>query len=1094
MKHTFLKPQLNLACYFQGFLSIGGFPQKAQNVIMETDLADLKAEELVKEISLDYSKTKPLNDTIAVIREFLLNLPDEQIKAAEAAAFIKDLGAPSDKVNLNFKKPDSVEIVGSYGLKTVAKPFLNVDLAVRMPKECFFEKDILNHRYHAKRCLYLFVIKRHLHSCSVVGQVEWSSFQDDARKPILVIHSGGLEKDIGYDFVIRIIPTVAARTFDLSKLSPSRNNVRAFQKGGSVHATPYYNSSILEDMFLEEHAAFLQKYIGGSKPFVEALLLLKVWARQRNSINAPDCMNGFLMAIILAYLTTGDGGQRVKMQMTGLQAFRVVIDFIAMTGTLEKGIFIQPKSNNNLSLEQKKSLLQSFDFIICDPSGYLNLAFRITKSGLVELRDEAAQTLTYMNTCKDRGFEEVFMTKVDFAAKFDYYARINPVDNEHRKLSNCCLDKENWRAYEKEVESLLCKGLGERARLIRVIPRSVPAKWKIDEGHACLAKIPLLVGILVSNYEKAFRMADVGPSADNKDESVKFRNFWGDKAQLRRFKDGTIAETAVWECEQWEKHLIIKKIMEHIFCRHLSLSSQDFCIIIDQLDFSLMQGDQIASTSILLDAFDVLSKRLRTLEGLPLIISSVQPLDSAFRQTSVFPPMPHPLASEKVQKEWSQKLIPTCIQPLEVMIQFEGSGKWPIGDLAIEKTKSAFCLKIAESMQKQWGVFTVAAEDAVDLLMGGFAFRLRVLYEKDKSLLKKQGIFGMTLAGNPSWSNAVPLETDFLLRSQHASMLNGLQGLHPTYGPTVRLAKRWICSHLFSGFLAEEAVELLVAYIFVRPFPFNAPRSRMTGFLRFLRVIAYFDWAMAPLIVDVNGELTMKDRGQIMYQFTAKRKEFQREVVANKGGAAMYIATPYDLESESWTSLLPDNQVVKRLIAYARSSSELLTNLINGKIHDRWESLFRTPLECYDALIQLHMDKLAYPHQILFKAGINEGSTTVANWVASKDFCPYLSSAVLKKGVSEARNHLLVGFDPVKYYLHDLKTYIPKGLNVWYDAFGSEIMGLTWSKDASFMTTTGQKRKREDADPIVLDARNILQEIGGLGEGLVKCVHLLKLP
>ena len=44
------------------------------------------------------------------------------------------------------------------------------------------------------------------------------------------------------------------------------------------------------------------------------------------------------------------------------------------------------------------------------------------------------------------------------------------------------------------------------------------------------------------------------------------------------------------------------------------------------------------------------------------------------------------------------------------------------------------------------------------------------------------------------------------------------------------------------------------------------------------------------------------------------------------------------------------------------------------------------------------------------------------------------------------------------------------------------------------MQTTGQKRKREDADPIVLDARNILQEVGGLGEGLVKCVHLLKLP
>ncbi|KAH9309820.1 hypothetical protein KI387_037731, partial [Taxus chinensis] len=682
----------------------------------------------------------------------------------------------------------------------------------------------------------------------------------------LVIHPGGIEGDIGNDFVIRIIPTITAGTFDLSKLAPSRNNVRAVQQGGVAQATPYYNATILEDLILEEHAAFLRKNISGSESFVEALLLLKVWARQRNSINAPDCLNGFLMSMILAYLTTGAGGQRITMQMTGLQAFRVVIDFIAISGTLEKGIFMQAKSIGNLSPEQKKSLLQCFDIVICDPSGYLNMAFRMSKSGFIELRDEAARTLTYMNTCKDKGFEEVFMTRIDFPAKFDYHARINPMENEHGESSNFCLDKEDWRVYEKEVELLLSKGLGERARLIRVIPRSMPANWNINEGHACLGKIPLLVGILVSNFEKAFRMADVGPSADNKDESVKFRSFWGDKAQLRRFKDGRIAETAVWECEQWEKHLVIKKIMEHIFCRHLSLSSHNFCIVTDQLDFSLMQGgkDQIAYTSNLLDAFDVLSKRLRVLEGLPLNISSVQPLDSAFRHTSVFPPMPHPLAKEKVQQEKSHKLISTCVQPLEVMIQLEGSGKWPIGDIAVEKTKSAFCLKIAESMQKCWGVFPVAAENAVDLLMAGFAFRLRILYEKDKSLLKKQGVFGMPLTGNVPWSKLFPVENDLLLRSQHSSMLNGLQGLHPTYSPTVRLAKRWICSHLFSGFLADEAVELLVAYLFVRPFPFSAPCSRVTGFLRFLRLIAYFDWAMSPLIVDVNGELTLKDRGQIM--------------------------------------------------------------------------------------------------------------------------------------------------------------------------------------------------------------------------------------
>ena len=47
-----------------------------------------------------------------------------------------------------------------------------------------------------------------------------------------------------------------------------------------------------------------------------------------------------------------------------------------------------------------------------------------------------------------------------------------------------------------------------------------------------------------------------------------------------------------------------------------------------------------------------------------------------------------------------------------------------------------------------------------------------------------------------------------------------------------RLAKRWAASHLFSSCLVEEAVELLVAYLFLNPLPYDVPCSRITGFLR----------------------------------------------------------------------------------------------------------------------------------------------------------------------------------------------------------------------------------------------------------------------
>jgi hypothetical protein len=58
-----------------------------------------------------------------------------------------------------------------------------------------------------------------------------------------------------------------------------------------------------------------------------------------------------------------------------------------------------------------------------------------------------------------------------------------------------------------------------------------------------------------------------------------------------------------------------------------------------------------------------------------------------------------------------------------------------------------------------------------------------------------------------------------------------------------RLAKRWMWSHLFSGVVSDEVVELLVAYTFVKSAPNGPPSSRVTGFLRYtlpLPILQYF--------------------------------------------------------------------------------------------------------------------------------------------------------------------------------------------------------------------------------------------------------------
>ncbi|XP_010254816.1 PREDICTED: nucleolar protein 6 isoform X2 [Nelumbo nucifera] len=1053
-----------------------------------TESMELKVRELLKEVQLDYSLsiTRFVDDAVSFIRETIDSIPENVKVGADAApCFIRDIGA--DKVDFTFKKPKSIEIGGSYSMKLITKPDVNVDLFLRMPKDCFHEKDYLNHRYHAKRCLYLCTIKKYLTSSSKFRKIEWSTFQNEARKPVLVVYPVQELAELP-GFFIRIIPT-ATSLFNVSKLDLTRNNARTVnQEENAPQATPKYSSSILEDMLLEENAEFVRKAFLGWKELGEALSLLKVWSRNRSSIYCYDCLNGFLISAIVSYLATESGGNRINRSMKAIQIFRVTLDFIATPKLWNKGLFLQHqgqcsiKKERDGKLQARSQYLQSFPVVLCDSSAHFNLAFRMSRNGFVELRDEAALTLTCIDKCRDGGFEEVFMTKVDFPAKYDHCIRINLKGNSKVCSSGFCLDDECWRIYEDKVHLLLEQGLGDRAKFIRVTWRNCPSELTIEEGLSKFDSEPLLVGILASSFDKSFRVVDIGPNAENKEEVLWFRRFWGEKAELRRFKDGTIAESTVWECKQWERHLIIKRITEYVLSRHLSLSKDNMVHVADQLDFCLLHGvgDPISFSGDLLTAFEVLAKRLRNLEDIPLRVSSVQPLDPAFRFTSVFPPEPHPLANEKIVSQRLEKLTSVCIQPVEVMIQLEGSGNWPMDDVAIEKTKTAFLLKIGESLQNRWGMKCVASEDEVDVLMSGYAFRLRILHERGLSLLKKQ-------VGNDQVKRVSSIDKELLIRSQHSSMINGLQGCYPTYGPVVRLAKRWVTSHLFSAYLAAEAIELLVAYLFLKPLPFQAPCSRITGFLRFLRLLSDYDWTFSPLVIDINNDLSLKDDKEISENFMLSRKSYEEN--AKTVEPAMFLATAYDKASEAWTRHSPNTSELRRMVAYAQRSADFLTNIILKDQMDshRWESLFRTPLNNYDAIVLLHKDRLPYPQRLLFPSEVKLGKH-VAKGNASKDFHPYVLPGDRHGNLEELKNKLMLNFDPMRCFVDDLKKEFSGTFKVWYDSIGGDAIGLTWEKPFS------RKREREAAGEERRDPIDVLKDVGEVGKGFVRSIYFLKAP
>ncbi|CAA0839558.1 Unknown protein [Striga hermonthica] len=1037
------------------------------------DSTNLKLQELLKEVQLDYSavNTAIVNNVVSSIREAISNIPEGlQVNADVAPGFVRDIGA--DKVEFKFRTPKSLEIGGSYSIQCAVRPDVNIDLFLRLPKECFHEKDYLNYRYHAKRFLYLCMIKNHLKQSSIVQDVKWLAFHNEARKPVLVVYPVARLSD-NTVFSLKLIPT-APSLFTLSKLNPQRNNIRCVSQ-----ATPRYNSSILEDMLIEDNSEFIKKTFAGHKELRKALLLLKVWAR-KNFLFVHDCLSGFLITAIVAYLASKSGKNRINSSMNAVQILRITMDFIANSKAWDSGLFFQPEGERSISNKEKKTQLQSFPIIICDSHVNYNMAFRMSTGGFQELRDEAALALACMDKCESGGFDEIFMTKIDYPAKYDCCIRLDLKDNQDFRISGFCLDDECWRSYEQKVLGVIDEALKGRSKLIRVIWRNTSGECNFENGLSTLNGESIFIGIVIGSVEEAFKQAIVGPSPEDKDKAVEFRKFWGDKATLRWFRDGKIAEVAVWEHDEWEKHLIIKEIAEHVLIRHLSLPKQSIVPVVDQLDFVLCYGnrDPISFSKNLLKAYEELSKLLRLLDDIPLKISSVQPLDSAFRLTSVFPPAPHPLAHEGNQMKM-KKPTASCIRPLEIMIQLEGSGNWPMDEVAMEKTKSAFLLKIAESLHTKKGITSTATEDDVDILMSGYAFRLKILHERGLSLVKRQG----------GAQNKRVLSSDkkLFLRSQHSSMINGLRGRYPIYGPVVRLAKRWVSAHLFSNILSEEAVEVLVAHLFLKPLPFRPPCSRITGFLRFLRLLSEYDWSFSPLIVDINGDLTPADSNEINEIFMSTRKGCEENPHNLK--PAMFLATNYDKESEAWTSQSPSAADLRRLAAYATSSANFLNNIImkNQNDHYQWECVFRTPLNNYNAVILLHRDKLPYPQHLLFPSEVKLGKNVI-HGKPSKTFQPFLLPGDLRGSPDELKNKLMVNFDPLRYFVNDIKAKFADTFNVWYDSFGGDAIGLTCGNKSS------KKRARDGDVEDNTDLLDVLKSVGQVGKGLVKSVHFIKAP
>ncbi|KAM4753887.1 LOW QUALITY PROTEIN: nucleolar protein 6 [Cyanocitta cristata] len=1076
--------------------------------LFHSSLLRLQIEELLKEVTLKETKKKKIDAFLHEINSLLSTIPETpETELTDQAWLSKDVKVPFLQVPFNVKgrfhfvPPAELKVVGSYLLGTCVRPEINVDVAVTMPREIFQDKDNLNQRYHRKRALYLSHIAQHLSKEKLFGSVRFAYMNSNHLKPILLLRPQGKDEKM---VTVRLHACPDSGLFKPSRFHPSKNNVRTAwfmeqstpKEGATEPPTPHYNNSILCDTVMLSHLHFLSNAATDFPGMKDGLALLKVWLNQRQLCKGLGCFSGFLVSMLVAYLLMK---RKIVKMMSGYQVLRSTLQFLGGEMWMVCDLFLPvPTATTDLSvtgislakdadpsLPVLDDFHQAFEVVFVDPSGLVNLCADMTASKYHQVQFEAKHSMEILDDRMVDGFQVLLMTPKPMLRTFDHVFHLKHVSKlqgtcKKMQLLNELMDRGgNYVAAALPfVVSLLARGLSGRAQLVA---HSMPqiSEWPIDAEPPKHKDVgPLTFGLLFVP-EFAASTLEKGPQADHP-EALEFRTFWGEKSELRRFQDGSICEAVVWEASAvCQKRLIPEQIIRHLLKLHADIPESSICYTGALLESVIRTGKEASGTGeeamvSVVCSYDDLSRKLWNLKELPLTVTAVQGVHPAFRYTDVFPPIPtKPIysfhnRSKHLLLPSEEKPCPAYITPLKVICHMEGSGQWPQDKGAIKRIKAAFHLQLAELLRQQHQLVCRPAVTHTDVYKDGYVFRLQVAYHREPLILKEVVTpEGMLKYQDTEESRQLELETLHL--PYLTSSLHGLQQQHPVFGSTSRLAKRWISAQLLSDSISEECVDLLVAFLFLHPAPFTPPSSPQVGFLRFLNLLATFDWKNNPLIVNLNTGLTDSDCTEIKNKFIAARSRLP----------VMFLATPKDQWSSMWTRERPSAQILQRLVLLASESLRVLEEQLMDPLSDQdMKMVFRPPLDFYDVLIHLNPNQI--PRHL----------ESVDRPVKS------VSRGVVKN--SSAVNILfpVVDYDPVQLYLQELRDAFDDLALFFYDKHGGEVIAVLW-KPLSFQpqpfkvaSMKGRKVTTLNNELVcVPNVEAILEDFEILGEGLVKTVE-----
>lgn len=1001
--------------------------------VYKSNVFKLQVDELLAQVRPKHRKYAPAIEAILrILKAIIERIPPRESQSVHDAErrLARDVKVrvpfphPRPPKAANYKveyaPPAHINVAGSYPLSTSTKAGedLIVDVVVTMPSEMFQDKDYLNYRYFYKRSYYL--------ACLAAGIKEkehcpctlsFDCLHGNSLLPILIAEPSQ-DAQVPKGCRIVILPAIEEGLFPAPKLLPARSCVRPKSVEENVESakpqpTPFYNASLRVDNLVSSYLRLQHNTANGCDAYRDACVLGRIWLRQRGfagRIRAGGFGN-FEWSVMIALLLQGGGPKNMPAFSYGYssyQLFKATLQYISTKDLTKTPVFIR---GEKIELPKSEGTPVFFDV---DRS--LNILFKMTPWSYRLLQHEARASVASLSGSFFDQFDATFIMRADQPlSRYDYILDI-PTDLliSHEKHEDRC---QSLRKRAKEVFASLSRGLNHRVRLVHIqLPEE--SSWALNsETDRIDLKSNLRVGLIV-DPANANRAIDRGPSAEDTEEAAEFRQFWGDKAELRRFKDGSVVECLVWSSSD-DYQSIIHQVISYTLEKHISTEVARQTKFIGDQYAQVMSSHGthvgIAPFQPLMSAFQILERDIRGLDGLPLQISHVRASCPQLSYSSIVAPMQ---AGDTLMN-----------QPAGVVLEFEGSTRWPDDLAAIQRTKIAFLLKLSELLSEavegthaRVGLenegHPLRNQSFLDIVYtSGASFRLRIHHDREGVLLSRQLQLKTlsTLEKADTASAHARYKRTFIKEPAHIQAIQILCTRYPMLSPSIRLVKKWFASHLLSPHFHPSLIDLFVVRTFTNPYPWEPPTSPNTALLRTLIFLSRWDWWNEPWIVDVspeNSALEENDIAEITTRFEAWRKI---DPALNR--VVLFVASSVDREGNTWSEFSPLKVVAGRMTQLAKF---VVSRMKSQGVRFDFGNVFGSGLEDYDFVIRLARK-------------IGEGSARKKK----KGF----KNLEIQRADEDVES---VGYDPVMLFIRDLRRVYADAMLLCYDEDGGDVIAGLW--------------------------------------------------